>query len=85
MGKLIETGTMDIHTALGSRGTVYLDIPAGGWGEIRAVVSGASTHLRARCADGGSAEAGTEVRVVKILDSSSVEVERHGQEKGHRS
>ena len=52
MRKLTETGTRNIQTCLGGEATVYLDIPAGGTGEVRTAVSGVVTHVRARVGPG---------------------------------
>ena len=73
--KLAETGTPQIGTAVGRRGTVYVDIPAAGQGEVRVLVSGAVTLVKARGAGHSPIEAGTPVRVVRTLDSTSIEVE----------
>jgi hypothetical protein len=43
--KLAETGTPQLATCVGTVGTVHLDVPAGGFGEVRALVSGVFTHL----------------------------------------
>lgn len=76
MGKLTETGTKDISTCNGAAGTVYLDIPAGGFGEIKTTVNGAVEHIKARSADGAALPAGTQIRVVHIVDQMLVEVEK---------
>ena len=82
MRKLAETGTMRLRSCVSNRGTVYLDIPADGQGEIRVNVGGRITLVRARGAGGAGIEAGTPVRVVRLLNSSSVEVQqvKAGQE-----
>jgi membrane-bound ClpP family serine protease len=76
MGKLTETGTKDVATAKGKIATVYLDIPANGFGEIRTAVSGAVEHVRARSVNGESLPAGTQVRVVKVISQTLVGVEK---------
>ena len=75
MRKLTETGSLKIATCLGNQGTVYLNIPAGGQGEVRVLVSGRVTIVKARSAAGGQIDAGTPVRVVRTLDTTTVEVE----------
>ena len=72
--RLAETGTPKLSTAVGQRGSVYLDIPDGGQGEVRVLVSGAMSLVKARTA-GGAMKAGTPVRIVRVLDAGSVEVE----------
>jgi hypothetical protein len=76
MGKLTETGTKDVATAKGKVGTVYLDIPADGFGEIKIGVSGAVEHIKAKSVDGEAMPAGTEVRVVKVVNQMLVGVRK---------
>jgi hypothetical protein len=52
MGKLSETGTKDIAASKGHVGTVYLDIPADGFGEIKTIVNGVPEHVKAKSMDG---------------------------------
>lgn len=73
--RLAETGTKDLASAVGARGTVYLDIPAQGVGEVRVLVSGVLTHAEARGVGGMAIKASSPVRVVRQLDAKSVEVE----------
>lgn len=76
MGKLTETGTKDVATCIGAIGTVYLDIPADGFGEIKANVSGAIEHVKARSVDGEALSSGTQVRIVKAIGQTFVGVEK---------
>jgi len=76
MGKLTETGTKDVASCEGKTGTVYLDIPAGGSGEIKINVSGAIEHVRAQSLNREALSAGTQVRVVKVVGQTLVEVEK---------
>ncbi len=73
--KLAETGTQQLVTCVGKRGSVYLDIPAEGQGEVRVNVSGVVSMVKARAAGGREIKAGTPVQVVRMLDGSSVEVQ----------
>jgi hypothetical protein len=73
--RLAETGTPRLSTCVGERGSVYMDIPAGGVGKVRVLVSGAMSTVDARAAGGGELGAGTPVRVTRLLDASSVEVQ----------
>ena len=72
--KLTETGTADLASCVGKRAVVYLQIPAGGQGEIRAEVGGVLTHVKARAGD-LAIQAGCPVRVVRRLTETTVEVE----------
>lgn len=74
--RLTEEGTADLGTAIGQSARVYLDIPRNGTGEVRVVVSGTVRFVKARSSDGRPLRAGTAVRVVRRLDSLTLEVER---------
>ncbi|MEN8254723.1 MAG: hypothetical protein ABFR33_04555, partial [Verrucomicrobiota bacterium] len=76
MGKLTETGTKDVATAKGKIATVYLDIPADGFGEIKTAVSGAVEHIKAKSVGGEALPAGTQVRVVQVIGQTLVGVEK---------
>lgn len=76
MGKLTETGTKDIASCTGNIGTVYLDIPAAGFGEIKIAVSGAVEHVKAQSVNGEVLPAGTQVRVVKVIGQTLARVEK---------
>lgn len=76
--KLAHTGTRNLRSCLGSEGTVYLDIPAGGTGEIRVSVSDVISHVKARAAGGEAMKSGAPVRVRRVLDTTTVEVEAVG-------
>ena len=73
--KLAHTGTKRIATALGAQGTVYLDIPQGGLGEVRVSVSEVISFVKARTKDGDPLKAGDTVVVTRIIDETTVEVE----------
>ncbi len=72
--KLAESGTKRLVTALGRTGTVYLNIPPGGQGEVRVTVSGTISVVRARGAGGEGIDSGTPVRVVRVLGGNTIEV-----------
>lgn len=76
MGKLSESGTKDVATSRGNVATVYLDIPADGYGEIKTTVNGAMEHIKATSISGEALPAGTQVRVAKVVSQSLVGVER---------
>ena len=72
---LSETGTSDLRTALNQTGEVYMNIPEGGAGQVKVLVSGALRFVRARSGDGEAIAAGTAVRVTRILDEATLEVQ----------
>ncbi len=74
MRKLAETGNMKIATCVGMPGSVYLDIPADGAGEIKILVSGVMTCVKARTAGEQALPAGTPIKVIRKLDATTVEV-----------
>ena len=74
MKRLAETGTQRISTCVGKRGSVYLDIPSDGQGEVRVNVSGVISLVKARASGGDALKAGTPVHVVRALEGNSVEV-----------
>jgi hypothetical protein len=75
LGRMTETGTKDIGSCNGQIGSVYLDIPAGGTGEIKIEVGGAVDHVKAKSMAGEALSAGTQIRVVKAVDQTMVWVE----------
>ncbi len=77
--KLAHTGTKRLSTALGMRGSVYLDIPEGGMGEIRIPVSGVISYVKAISTGGKALKVGTPVIVKRVLDETSVEVEEESK------
>ena len=74
MRRMTESGTASLLSCVGAAGVVYLNIPAGGQGEVRVKVGDAMTHVRAR-SRAGALSAGAAVRVVRTLDDTTVEVE----------
>ncbi len=74
MHRLAETGTKDLATAKGKMGTVYLNIPAEGFGEITVEVNGAVEHVKAKSMDGSELLTGTEVEIVQIMSQTLVGV-----------
>ncbi len=72
--KLAHTGTKQIASCVGTRGTVYLDIPAAGIGQVRVMVSGILSHVDAATTDATPLAAGTPVVIVRQLDHKTVEV-----------
>jgi len=74
MRKLAETGTPRIASCVGTRGSVYMNIPANGTGKVRVMVTGAITMVAARNAENEAMPAGTPIQVTRKLDDSTVEV-----------
>lgn len=72
--KLTEEGNSNLDTAIGQSGQVYVNIPAQGAGQVRVLVSGTISFVKARSQDGTAISAGTPIRVVNRLDSSTLEV-----------
>jgi membrane protein implicated in regulation of membrane protease activity len=75
MGKATESGNSRIETCLGTVGSVYADIPAGGMGQVRCTVSGCITMVKARGSGGQAIKAGTPVQILGKIDDTSVEVQ----------
>ena len=73
--RLSKAETGDLRTCIDEHGTVYLNIPAEGEGEVRVPVSGVLTHVKARSVEGKELKSGTPVRVTRLLDKTAVEVE----------
>ena len=73
--KLQETGTMNISSAVGTSGEIYITIEEGKVGKIRVVVDGTVSYINARAKGNKEIEAGKKVKVVRRIDQNSVEVE----------
>ena len=75
MRRLTSSGNMRLESCVGNEGTVHLDIPANGTGEVRVLCGNATTHFKARAAGGGAIKAGTPVKVVRVVGLNTIEVE----------
>jgi putative sterol carrier protein len=75
MRKLAETGNARLSTCVGTNGTVYLNIPEGSMGEVRVMVSGRITLVKARAAGDTEMKAGAPIHVTRMIDNTTVEVE----------
>jgi hypothetical protein len=73
--RLTEEGTAKLETAIGKSGQVYIDIPEDGVGQIRILVGGAVSFVRARAPSGRRLPAGRMVRVIGKLENGILEVE----------
>ncbi len=76
MAKLAETGTKDVMSCKGKVGTVYLNIPVGGVGEIKIMINHASEHVKAQSVDDEKLLVGTQVRVVQVVSQTLVRVKK---------
>ena len=72
--KLAETGNPQIASCVGTRGAVYMNIPADGIGKVRVTVTGAMSMVDARSAGSVAIAAGTPVEILSKIDDSTVEV-----------
>jgi membrane protein implicated in regulation of membrane protease activity len=70
-----ELGNASVWSALGEEGIVYMDIPEGGLGKIRVMVSGAISFVNARTREGNPLTSGAKVRVVGVVNDTTLEVE----------
>lgn len=84
LGKLLQmihnfqsSGTLPIHRALYTEGTVYAQIPTAGegMGEVSVVIDDRQRFYRA-VSDGPAIDTATKVRVIDINDDNSVTVTR---------
>ncbi len=74
--RLTETGNLRLIKAVGQEGTVYLNIPAGGTGEVRLMVGNVLSVQKARSADGRAIDAGSPVKVTRVIAAGLLEVAR---------
>jgi hypothetical protein len=74
MRKLAETGNPRIASCVGTRGAVYMDIPADGIGKVRVTVTGSVSMVDARSKGTVPIASGTPIEVISVLDNSTVEV-----------
>jgi hypothetical protein len=72
--KMTESGNMNYASCVGKQGTVYLDVPSAGLGEVRVVVSGYVKCVKARSVGEIELPAGTRVTVTGLLDPTTIEV-----------
>ncbi len=73
--KLNADGSLRVANAVGASGRVYLRVPGGnaGQGKVTVTVQGRTTEMAART-QGPDLPTGSTVRVVRLVDSSTVEV-----------
>jgi membrane protein implicated in regulation of membrane protease activity len=73
--KLQETPKLSLWSAVGERGTIYMNVPENGMGKVRVMARGAISFVNARSMDGQPLMAGTEVRVVDVVDDNTLSVQ----------
>lgn len=73
--QLSESHTRNLSSCIGNEGEVYIDIPENGTGQIRVLESGAVNYVSARSKGGQSIAHKTQVRVLRTLNTTTVEVE----------
>lgn len=79
MRRLTSSGNLRLESCVGNEGTVHLDIPANGMGEVRVICGNAATHFRARASGAAAIKAGTPVIVVRVAGPNTIEVETVGR------
>ena len=72
--KMTETGNTSLASCVGKQGTVYLDVPASGLGEVRIAVSGHIQCVKARSVGDATFPAGASVTVTRQLGPTTIEV-----------
>jgi membrane protein implicated in regulation of membrane protease activity len=76
MRHLQSEGTLDIQNAIGEVGSVYLTVPPNASGQVQLSVQGAMRILDAVSQNNKKIATGTKVRVVEVVNSSTVVVEK---------
>lgn len=75
--KLLQSdGTIDIKNAIGVHGSVYLNIPAQGSGQVQVTVQGALKIFDAMSKDNQKLVTGEKVVVVDVADNNTLIVEK---------
>ncbi|MFC1936450.1 hypothetical protein ACFLYP_02150 [Chloroflexota bacterium] len=76
MGRLQSDGTIDIKNAVGKSGKVYLSIPANGSGQVQVSVQGSLKIFDAVSKDKEKIPTGEKIRVVDVVSSDTLIVEK---------
>jgi membrane protein implicated in regulation of membrane protease activity len=74
--RMTESGTRRLSSAVGQPATVYMDIPAGGAGQVRVLCGGSICFVNARAAGGEAMKAGVPVVIKRVIGPNVVEVEK---------
>jgi hypothetical protein len=77
MKHLQSDGTVDIKNAVGKSGSVYLNIPANGTGQVRVAIQGRLRIFGAVSGDGKAIKTGENIRVIDVVDSNTLIVKKH--------
>lgn len=75
MKRLQSDGTINIKNAVGETASVYLTIPAVGSGQVQVIVQGTLKIFDAVSTEGAEFKTGSKVRVVRVIDHHTLEVE----------
>jgi hypothetical protein len=72
-----QSGTLVYDSALGSVGTVYIPIPAGGapGGQVEVLINGRTVFAEARNDSSQVLKTGTKVRLTTLIDRTTFKVE----------
>lgn len=73
--KLQEIPKNQLSACIGQEGTIYIEIPNNGLGQVRAVADGRMSFLAASSKDGRPLSAGTRVRICALTPPSTLVVE----------
>ena len=74
--RMTESGTRRLSSAVGQPATVYMDIPAGGAGQVRVLCGGSICFVSARAASGEALKAGAPVVIKRVIGPNVVEIEK---------
>ncbi len=74
MQGLVSSGNIDNHRAIGQRGSVYLNIPAAGTGQVEVCIQGRLRVLDAVAADRRPIKTGERIEVVALEGSNTLVV-----------
>lgn len=74
MGKLQSSGTIQIKNAIGQQGSVYLNIPAAGSGQVQVAVQGSLKIFDAVSADKKKINTGEKIKVINVIDNKTLVV-----------
>lgn len=76
MKRLQSSGTIDIHSAINTEGTVYLTIPHGGTGQVQVITQGALKIFDAVSKDKVDIRTGEKIHVVDVKDGNTLIVKK---------
>jgi hypothetical protein len=82
MGKLQSSGTLNMYSAIGEEGSVYLTLQRGGMGKVQVAVQGRLGVFDAREQDGHELATGKRVRVVGVASGDVLVVQAIEPSKG---